>query len=85
MHIESIYIQYMLAVTDGLPMNFVFTGKGNDSEMVAMKEVIKVGAAGLKLHEDSGSTPVAILKCLDVVDMYDVLVGVLCCRINRKL
>jgi len=53
----------------GLPMNSVFTGKGNDSEMAAMKEVIEAGAAGLKLHEDSGSTPAAISKYLDVADM----------------
>jgi len=66
-------------------MNFAFTGKGNDSEMVAMKEVIKVGAPGLKLHEDSGSTPVAISKCSDMADMYDVQVGVLCCRIDHEL
>jgi len=66
-------------------MNSAFTGKGNDSEMAAMKEVIEAGAAGLKLHEDSGSTPAAISKCLDVADMYDVQVGALCCRIDREL
>ena len=79
------YIQHMLAATDGLPMNFAFTGKGNDSEMAAMKEVVEAGAAGLKLHEDWGSTPAAISKCLDVADMYDVQVGALCCRIDRGL
>ena len=59
----------MLAATDGLPMNSAFTGKGNDSEMAVMKEVIEDDAAGLKLHEDSGSTPAAISKYLDVADM----------------
>ncbi|KAG9314814.1 urease [Chiua virens] len=55
----------MLAATDGLPLNFAFTGKGNDSDTPALEQVIKAGAAGLKLHEDWGSTPAAISNCLD--------------------
>ncbi|KAI6108159.1 hypothetical protein F5141DRAFT_1121071 [Pisolithus sp. B1] len=70
------YIQHMLAATDGLPMNFAFTGKGNDSSIAAMEEVVKAGAAGLKLHEDWGSTPAAIKACLDVGDLYDVQVNI---------
>ncbi|KAI6042919.1 hypothetical protein EDC04DRAFT_2655421 [Pisolithus marmoratus] len=70
------YIQHMLAATDGLPMNFAFTGKGNDSDVTAMEEVVKAGAAGLKLHEDWGSTPAAIKTCLDVGDVYDVQVNI---------
>ncbi|KAL4072623.1 hypothetical protein V8B97DRAFT_1917021 [Scleroderma yunnanense] len=66
------YIRHMLAATDIIPMNFGFTGKGNDSGITAMKEVVEVGAADLKLHEDWGSTPAAITTCLDVGDMYDV-------------
>lgn len=43
----------MLAATDGLPMNFLFTGKGNDSGEggKGLRDVIEAGAAGLKLHE----------------------------------
>ena len=74
---SAFYIQHMLAATDGLPMNFAFTGKGNDSGVPAMIEIIEAGAAGLKLHEDWGCTPAAISTCLDVADMYDVQVGVL--------
>lgn len=70
------YIKAMLAATDGLPMNFAFTGKGNDSGRPALEEVIKAGAAGLKLHEDWGSTPAAISNCLDVGDEYDVQVNI---------
>ncbi|KAL4072616.1 hypothetical protein V8B97DRAFT_1870184 [Scleroderma yunnanense] len=70
------YIRHMLAATDTLPMNFGFTGKGNDSGITAMKEVVEAGAAGLKLHEDWGSTPAAITTCLDVGDMYDVQVNI---------
>ncbi|KAF8841793.1 urease [Paxillus ammoniavirescens] len=70
------YIRAMLAATDGLPMNFAFTGKGNDSGRSAMEDIIKAGAAGLKLHEDWGTTPAAISNCLDVGDNYDVQVNI---------
>ena len=68
------YMQQMFAAVDGLPMNFAFTGKGNDAGPTALEEIVKAGAAGLKLHEDWGSTPAAITNCLDVGDKYDVQV-----------
>ena len=44
-------MKMMLSATDGLPMNFAFTGKGNDAGPTALEEIVKAGAAGLKLHE----------------------------------
>ncbi|GJE96565.1 urease [Phanerochaete sordida] len=70
------YMRHMLAATDGLPMNFGFTGKGNDSGYTALEEIVKAGACGLKLHEDWGTTPSAIISCLDVGDKYDVQVNI---------
>ncbi|KAG8694768.1 Urease, partial [Ceratobasidium sp. 394] len=75
------YIRHMLAATDSIPMNFLFTAKGNDSgpegtEERFLDDVIKAGAGGLKLHEDWGSTPQAIKNCLDVGDKYDVQVNI---------
>ncbi|KAJ8508727.1 hypothetical protein ONZ45_g9016 [Pleurotus djamor] len=70
------YMKHMLAATDGLPMNFGFTGKGNDAGPTAMEEVVRAGALGLKLHEDWGSTPAVISKCLEVGDKYDVQVNI---------
>ncbi|OBZ72360.1 Urease [Grifola frondosa] len=70
------YMRHMLAATDGLPMNFAFTGKGNDSGPCGLEDIVKAGAAGLKLHEDWGSTPSAIKSCLDVGDKYDVQVNI---------
>ncbi|EJU04564.1 urease [Dacryopinax primogenitus] len=70
------YIRTMLAATDTIPMNFAFTGKGNDSGPEALEDVVRAGAAGLKLHEDWGSTPSAIMNCLDVGDKYDVQVNI---------
>ncbi|TFK46095.1 urease [Heliocybe sulcata] len=70
------YMRHMLAATDGLPMNFAFTGKGNDAGPKALEDVVLAGAAGLKLHEDWGSTPAVIKNCLDVGDKYDVQVNI---------
>jgi len=64
----------MLAATDGLPLNFGFTGKGNDAGEVPLEEIVKAGACGLKLHEDWGSTPATIVNALNVGDKYDVQV-----------
>jgi urease len=69
------YMRHILAATDGSPMNIAITGKGNDSGPTALEDIIKAGAAGLKLHEDWGSTPAAITNCLDVADLYDIQVG----------
>jgi urease len=70
------YIKHMLAATDSLPMNFGFTGKGNDAGPSALEDIVKAGAAGLKLHEDWGSTPAAIINALNVGDNYDVQVNI---------
>ena len=67
-------MRHMLAATDGLPLNFGFTGKGNDAGEVPLEEIVKAGACGLKLHEDWGSTPATIVNALDVGDKYDVQV-----------
>ncbi|RFU34065.1 hypothetical protein B7463_g2299, partial [Scytalidium lignicola] len=48
------------------------TGKGNDSDPLALREQVIAGACGLKLHEDWGTTPSAIDSCLTVCDELDV-------------
>ncbi|CUA68934.1 urease [Rhizoctonia solani] len=70
------YMKHMLAATDSIPINFLFTGKGNDCHHEALREIVKAGAAGLKLHEDWGTTPEVIKCCLDVGDEYDVQVNI---------
>lgn len=66
------HLQHMLRSTDDVPLNFAFTGKGNDSGMPGLEEQIEAGCAGLKLHEDWGTTPATIDSCLTVCDKYDV-------------
>lgn len=66
------HLRQMLQASDELPLNFGITGKGNDSGLRALQEQCVAGAAGLKLHEDWGTTPAAIDACLSVCDEYDV-------------
>ena len=62
----------MLQSLDDLPLNFGITGKGNDAEKKPLQEQCAAGVVGLKLHEDWGTTPSAIISCLDIGDKYDV-------------
>lgn len=66
------HLRQMLQACDELPINFGITGKGNDSNPRALQEQCVAGAAGLKLHEDWGTTPAAIDTCLGVCDEHDV-------------
>ncbi|CAK7214173.1 Urease [Sporothrix curviconia] len=66
------YIKQMLQACDELPVNYGITGKGNDSNPLALREQVVAGACGLKLHEDWGTTPAAIDACLTVCDELDV-------------
>jgi len=66
------HLRQMLQACDELPINFGVTGKGNDSSPRALQEQCVAGAAGLKLHEDWGTTPAVIDTCLSVCDEYDV-------------
>ncbi|MFQ5941199.1 MAG: urease subunit alpha [Nitrososphaerales archaeon] len=69
-------IQRMLEAIDNLPLNFGFLGKGNDSLTDPLIEQIEMGACGLKLHEDWGSTPACIDAALRVADATDTQVAI---------
>src|SRR6204780_873322 len=68
------HLARMLQAAEGLPVNLAFAGKGNASQPAALEEMIRAGAACLKLHEDWGTTPAAIDNCLSVGDRYDIQV-----------
>src|SRR6195952_2581478 len=65
-------IQKMLEAADAFPMNLGFFGKGNCSTTEPLKEQVEAGVAGLKIHEDWGSTPAVIDSALRVADLYDI-------------
>lgn len=66
----------MLKAAEEYPMNLLYYGKGNCSAQGSLEEQILAGAAGLKIHEDWGSTPAVIDSCLTAADKYDVQVAV---------
>ncbi|HQT40377.1 MAG TPA: urease subunit alpha, partial [Acidocella sp.] len=68
------HLARMLQAAEAFPMNLLFCGKGNASQPAALEEMIRAGAAALKLHEDWGTTPAAIDCCLTVADQFDVQV-----------
>jgi urease subunit alpha len=68
------HLARMLQAAEGLPVNLAFAAKGNASRPAALEEMIRAGAACLKLHEDWGTTPAAIDCALSVADRYDVQV-----------
>jgi urease subunit alpha len=70
------HIHSMLAAAEAFPMNLGFLGKGNASLPEPLREQVRAGAIGLKLHEDWGTTPAAIDNCLAVADEMDVQVAI---------
>jgi urease subunit alpha len=70
------HLARMIQAAEGFPMNLGFLGKGNAARPEGLEEMIRAGAAGLKLHEDWGTTPAAIRNCLDVADRFDVQVAI---------
>jgi len=66
----------MLLALDAMPVNVLLLGKGNSVSREGLLEQIRAGAAGLKLHEDWGSTPAAIDACLSVADETGVQVAI---------
>ncbi|MFM7848479.1 MAG: urease subunit alpha [Rubrivivax sp.] len=69
-------IARMLQAAEAFPMNLGFLGKGNASRPEALVQQIQVGAIGMKLHEDWGTTPSAIDCCLSVADATDTQVSI---------
>jgi len=70
------HIHRMLEAAEAFPINIGFLGKGNCSSMEPLREQIRAGAIGLKLHEDWGTTAAAIDTCLSVADEMDVQVAI---------
>jgi urease subunit alpha len=69
-------IHRMLEAAEQYPINLGFLGKGNCSSPEPLREQVRAGACGLKLHEDWGTTPAAIDTCLGVADEMDVQVAI---------
>jgi urease subunit alpha len=69
-------LRRMYEAAEAFPLNFGFLGKGNSSLPESLREQVRAGALGLKLHEDWGTTPAAIDQCLRVAEEFDVQVAI---------
>ncbi|KQB35209.1 urease subunit alpha [Acidiplasma cupricumulans] len=69
-------IRKMMEAVEGLPLNWLFLAKGNDSKPEPLIEALEAGAGGFKVHEDWGITPAALDNALTVADQYDVQVSI---------
>ena len=70
------HIHSMLSAAEAFPMNLGCLGKGTVSLPEPLREQVRAGAIGLKLHEDWGTTAAAIDNCLNVADELDVQVAI---------
>jgi urease subunit alpha len=70
------HLHRMLQAAEAFPMNIGFMGKGNASLPEPLREQVRAGAMGLKLHEDWGTTPAAIDNCLNVAEEMDIQVAI---------
>ena len=70
------HIERMLQAAEGYPINLGFLGKGNASRPEPLREQIRAGALGLKLHEDWGTTPATIDCSLTVAEETDTQVAI---------
>lgn len=72
----SFNIKKMIEASEEYAMNLGYLGKGNSADPETLREQIRAGACGLKIHEDWGSTPSVINTALTVADEEDVQVSI---------
>jgi urease subunit alpha len=66
----------MLQAMQEQPVNVMLLGKGNTVSQEGLREQLRGGAGGFKLHEDWGTTPAAIDACLTVAGESGVQVAI---------
>jgi urease subunit alpha len=69
------HLARMFEALDVWPVNVALLGKGNTVSVESLRDQLRAGASGFKLHEDWGTTPAAIDACLRVADESGVQVA----------
>ncbi|MFE6889317.1 urease subunit alpha [Streptomyces sp. NPDC057694] len=64
----SWHLARMFAAMENSPVNIGFLGKGNTMSKDSMRDQLRAGVCGFKIHEDWGATPAVISACLDVCE-----------------
>ncbi|MER7400563.1 urease subunit alpha [Streptomyces sp. NPDC000151] len=62
------HVTRMFEAMDGLPVNVGLLGKGNTTSVASMRDQLRAGVLGFKIHEDWGATPAVIDACLGVCE-----------------
>ncbi|MFY9262106.1 MAG: urease subunit alpha [Actinomycetaceae bacterium] len=69
-------LRNMILSSEDYPINVGFLGKGHAADPEPLREQVRAGAIGFKIHEDWGSTTNAIDMTLTVADEMDVQVAI---------
>ncbi|MZD05431.1 urease subunit alpha [Streptomyces sp. SID5785] len=72
----SWHLSRMFAALEHSPVNIGFLGKGNTMSGASLRDQLRAGAIGFKIHEDWGATPAVISACLDVCEESGVQLAV---------
>ncbi|MFE0106042.1 urease subunit alpha [Streptomyces sp. NPDC059009] len=64
----SWHLARMFAALENSPVNIGFLGKGNTMSKDSMRDQLRAGVLGFKIHEDWGATPAVISACLDICE-----------------
>lgn len=62
------HVARMFESMDGLPVNVGLLGKGNTTSAASMRDQLRAGVLGFKIHEDWGATPAVLDACLRVCE-----------------
>ncbi|MBV7653113.1 urease subunit alpha [Streptomyces albidoflavus] len=62
------HLARMFEAMEHSPVNVGFLGKGNTVSAASMRDQVRAGVVGFKIHEDWGATPAAISACLDICE-----------------
>ncbi|MBD0421401.1 urease subunit alpha [Streptomyces sp. TRM S81-3] len=72
----SWHLARMFAAMESSPVNIGFLGKGSTMSKESMRDQLRAGVLGFKIHEDWGATPAVISACLDVCEESGVQLAV---------
>ncbi|MFH9250962.1 urease subunit alpha [Streptomyces lydicus] len=62
------HVARMFEAMDSLPVNVGLLGKGNTTSLTSMRDQLRAGVLGFKIHEDWGATPAVLDACLNICE-----------------
>ncbi|MCP2339309.1 urease subunit alpha [Actinomadura rupiterrae] len=62
------HVASLLAALDGSPVNIGLLGQGATMSKESMRDQLRAGVLGFKVHEDWGATPAVLNACLEVCE-----------------